>query len=159
MKPPPKPPISSLQNAASVIARIIVGGVLIYAGFSKLVAPVGEFAAAIDAYKILPTSSAIEFAGILPWVELYAGVFVLFGYFLKTGVRVAAVLFAMFLIVLVLSFLRGINPATCGCFGAGVKLTPAQGIAFDAVLFSLAYYLWAKPSMFLSAEAWISKGY
>lgn len=158
MKPAPPPPLSPLQNVASVATRIIIGGVLIYAGFSKLVAPVGEFAAVIDAYKVLPTSSAIEFAGILPWIELYAGVFVLFGYFMKTGARVAAVLFAMFLVVMILTFLRDIHPASCGCFGAGIKLTPGQGIVLDAALLGLAYFLVAKSSRVLSVDEWIGKG-
>ncbi|MBI3291386.1 MAG: DoxX family membrane protein [Elusimicrobia bacterium] len=146
-----------LQPVADLIARCLVGGVLAYAGFSKATGPVAEFAAAIDAYQIVQTSSAVALAGVLPWIELYTGVFLLFGYLTRAAARVAVFLFAVLLVVFIVSLWRGIDPASCGCFGAGVTLSVRQAIAADTVLFGLSCFLMAQPSRTLLVDAWIHK--
>jgi len=50
-----------------LIARLAVGGVLIYSGFSKAIAPGAEFAAAIAAYKILPSDLIPTLAMVWPY--------------------------------------------------------------------------------------------
>src|SRR5690349_20923235 len=45
---------TALQIAA-LLARLLVAGILIFAGFLKAVAPRAEFAAAIHAYQLFPS--------------------------------------------------------------------------------------------------------
>lgn len=156
MKTPEQQPLVWIRLAV-VGARWVVGGVLTYAGFSKLTRPVAEFIAVIDAYRILPLSSAIELAGILPWIELYTGVLLLFGYWTKLAAQAAIGLFSVFLAILIASVLRGIQPASCGCFGAAIHLTPTQAIGGDFVLLLLSSVVVSRFTPSWTLEAWLQR--
>ena len=149
---------SRTQFLMGILSRIVVGMVLIYSGFSKAIGPAGEFAASIDAYRILPTSLVISTARFLPWIELYAGLFLICGYFQKTVAKFTTFLFGAFIFVLLLSLLRGIDPASCGCFGEGIALSLPQAIVLDGVLLALSYFLVKKASHRLTVDAWIRQG-
>ena len=144
-------------RAAVVASRCLVGLVLAYAGWSKLTHPLAEFIGAIDAYRILPTSSAIELAGILPWIELYTGVLLFFGYWTKVAAQVASFLFSAFLALLIVSFVRGIHPASCGCFGAAIHLTPTQAMGGDLVLLMLSLLIVKQFTPSWTLEAWLQR--
>ena len=148
-------PKSNWSNLAALMGRCLIGAVLLYAGYSKLTRPLAEFAAVIDAYQLVPTTTAIDLAGILPWIELFTGSMLLFGFGTWLASRVAMGLFSLFLIVLVASMVRGIHPESCGCFGAGLKLTPIQGIAADAILLAVSIFVMRSQAAFLSLRNWI----
>lgn len=148
---------SAWLRVAGVIARCVVGGVLAYAGFSKLTRPVAEFIAVIDAYQLIPTSSAIELAGILPWIELYTGVLLIFGYWTQRAAQAAIGLFGTFLLVLTVSLVRGIHPDSCGCFGAAIHLTPMQGIGVDALLLGLSFVILKRFTPAWTLESWFER--
>jgi len=117
--------------------RMIVGGVLIYAGFLKAAGPSAEFAAAIAAYKILPSALVIPLSIALPYIEMWVGLFVFSGFYTRYAAITAAVMFAVFLIVLGSAQIRGIDLASCGCFGADA-LSPHRTFAMDTVLLALS---------------------
>jgi len=142
---------------AFLLARLIVGGVLMYAGFSKAINPVAEFAAAIDVYRIIPTPWVTTVATIIPWIEFYTGVFILFGFFGRLGAAFSTMFFTVFLTVFVTSIFRGIHLESCGCFGSGLSLTLPQAISFDLLLFILSAYLVIKPLKFFSVDDWVSR--
>src|SRR5258708_930751 len=77
---PPSQNKSPLALTVALLARVLVGGVLIYSGFSKAIAPSAEFAAALAAYRVLPTGVIPMMAQIWPWLELLVGTYVFFGY-------------------------------------------------------------------------------
>src|SRR5437016_2036315 len=87
----------------SFVARVLVGGVLLYAGFMKAVGPSVEFTAALHAYHHFPTALIIPLALGLPWIEMWVGVFVLFGHFTRIFAALAWALFTIFLSVLAIS--------------------------------------------------------
>ena len=118
-------------------ARAAVGGVLLYAGFMKAAGPSAEFAAAIAAYKILPAALVTPFSIAIPYLEMWIGLFVLTGFYSRYASLAAAALFAVFMIVLGSALLRGIDLASCGCFGADT-LSPRYTIVMDAVLLALS---------------------
>lgn len=124
----------------SLLIRLIVGGVLIYAGFVKAVAPTAEFAAMIAAYKILPAQMIPAMAMALPYVEMWVGLFVLTGLYSRVGPLAAACLFGLFLITLSSALLRGIDLVSCGCFGAD-SMSPKTTLGMDAVLLVLCLCL------------------
>lgn len=125
----------------SLIFRLAIGSVLIYAGFVKAVAPSAEFAAMIAAYKILPAKMIPALAIALPYVEMWVGLFVLTGLFSSTAPLAATGLFGMFLIALSSALLRGIDLVSCGCFGAD-SLSPKTtlGMDFGFLVLSLILY-------------------
>ena len=116
------------------ILRLAIGGVLLYAGFMKAVAPSAEFVAAIDAYRVLPYPVIPWIAIALPYIEMWTGIYVLFGFGLRVSASVAAVLFGIFLCGLGSALVRKIPLASCGCFGAET-LKPSQTIGLDIALF------------------------
>jgi uncharacterized membrane protein YphA (DoxX/SURF4 family) len=98
----------------SLVLRLYIGGIFIYAGLSKVHYP-GEFAENLAAYQMLPYW-AVNFAAlILPWVEIICGLFLIIG--LKS--RVSASMIGMLLIVftfgIFINLLKG-TPISCGCF-------------------------------------------
>ena len=95
--------------------RIILSVVFIYAGMEKISDPAG-FSDSINNYKILPLFTVNFLAIILPWVELIAGVLLLFGIKVKENSFIISVLLSIFIIAIVISLIRGLN-IDCGCFG------------------------------------------
>jgi putative oxidoreductase len=124
-----------------LIWRLMVGGVLVYAGFMKAVGPAAEFAAVMAAYKILPAMLITPLSVALPYVEMWIGLFILAGLYTRQASVAAAVLFSIFFIALASALLRRIDLASCGCFGPDT-LSPRYTIILDIVLgtFSLVIY-------------------
>lgn len=145
----------TILTRAQVGLRLLVGAVLTYAGFSKAMGPVAEFAATIDFYQLFPTNLALNLASVLPWIELYTGLSLIFGYYLKVGVRLGTLIFGSFLGVLISALIRGLDPASCGCFGSGINLTVPQVLLIDSALFFVCVFLWKKPSRTYSLDQWL----
>jgi hypothetical protein len=97
------------------IVDLLIGGVFIYAGAIKILDPV-QFAYDIDNYKILPWTVGVALAFYLPWVELLAGVALIFRRFYSGAVSILLALMAIFIAATIAAKARGLD-ITCGCFG------------------------------------------
>jgi uncharacterized membrane protein YphA (DoxX/SURF4 family) len=124
-------------DVLSLVGRLLVGGVLIYAGFSKALAPAAEFAAALANYHLFPSAWLTPMAWAVPWLEIWAGLFLVAGLYTRWAAGCSAALFAVFLTVLTLAKLRHIDLTSCGCFGAET-LSPAITFKMDATLLVIA---------------------
>lgn len=102
--------------------RIVLGFVFIFAAISKASEP-EEFARAIANYKLLPIFLINILAIILPWIELCAGILLVFGISVKENSAILSGLLLVFIIAIAISLARGLN-IDCGCFGTtgGTKL-------------------------------------
>ena len=67
----------------TLVLRVVLAGVFLYAAYTKLRQPWLLFAMSIDAYGLLPEWGVLTTARVLPWLELAIGVLLL------TGVSVA----------------------------------------------------------------------
>lgn len=94
--------------------RTIVGLVLIVASIDKASDP-ASFAGSIANYRILSGFTATAVATVLPWIELLAGLCILFGVLRRGAALVASSLFALFLLAMISALVRGLDIA-CGCF-------------------------------------------
>ena len=83
-----------------LLARLLIGGILIYACIEKIVNP-GEFARAIDNYHIIPFGLENSMAIILPWLELTIGICLILGVFLD-GASFLVILMMMIFIVMMI---------------------------------------------------------
>ncbi len=128
------------MSQALLIFRVLVGGILLYSGFSKALAPAAEFAAQIELYKLLPHAALLPFATALPWLEIWTGLFVIAGLHTRKAAFAAAGLFMMFIGAIGLAFARGIDLKDCGCFGAG-SLPPQVTLGMDIVLIGLSLFI------------------
>lgn len=129
-----------LQNRRlMVIFRLIVGGVFVFSGFAKLMSPPEEFAEAIRSYQIAPQLFLYPLALTLPWVELLTGAFLCVGLFSRIAATVAAAQLALFMGVIFVAMIKGVDLKDCGCFGAiGLKETPPQTLIRDAILLAMS---------------------
>lgn len=108
-------------------ARLILGGVFIYASIDKIAYP-KEFAAIVMRYHILPERLAIYFAFFLPWLELFLGVFVILGFFVRGSAISLSFLVLIFMTAIMIRSIAG-PIGNCGCF----SITPSgttQSLAF-----------------------------
>ncbi len=128
--------------------RIIVGFIFIYAGILKISDPAG-FSDAIYNYKLLPLSFVNFFAITLPWIEVVAGLFLLFGISVKENSFIISVMLIVFIIAIVISLGRGLN-IECGCFGtsSGTKVGIIK-LVENFILLSFSFLLTKFNSVFL----------
>lgn len=109
---------SERAKMLSPFLRAIVGFVLIYSGYTKIIEPVEIFYSSILSYKVVGERIAYITALVLPWLEVYLGVFVFLGFFEKYVLIFAISLFVLFEILLIQAMVRGLDIVSCGCFGS-----------------------------------------
>lgn len=66
----------------SIFARLILGGVFVFASFDKILHP-ASFAEAVYRYQILPDGLINLTAIVLPWLELIVGGFLILGFWIR----------------------------------------------------------------------------
>lgn len=106
-------------------ARLILGGVFIYASFDKIAHP-AAFAEAVYNCQILPEALISLTAIILPWMELILDLFSIIGLFLEGSACIASVLLLFFFGATIINLTRGLD-IHCGCFTTseeGTNRTP-----------------------------------
>src|ERR1700677_482973 len=85
----------SVWRAIDLILRLILGGLFVYAGWSKLCNPT-DFADSIATFQMLPDWLIVPFALALPPFEIIAGALVITGFFRRTGCLALIVLTVVF---------------------------------------------------------------
>jgi len=128
-------------------SRIIIAAIFIYAGYTKVQAPI-QFAAAIEKYQLLPPGAVLWVVKILPWSELVLGVMLIVGIKIRYFAGTAAAILSFFVVVMAVTYARGIE-ADCGCFGLGEPISP---------LTLLRDTLFIVPAAFLVAQPWFETG-
>jgi len=98
-----------------VSIRILLGFVFIFAAISKAAEP-EAFAKAIYNYKLLPLFLINILAITLPWIELSAGLLLVFGVSVKENSAILSGMLLVFIIAIAISLARGLD-INCGCFG------------------------------------------
>lgn len=119
------------------LTRWGIGGVFIYAGILKLLAP-KTFAVLIEAYGIMPDPLLLPMASCIAFLEVAAGVGLLFD--VKGSLSVIAGLLLLFVAILAYGLWMGLD-VDCGCFGPGDPEMEAFHGLLDALyrdLFMLA---------------------
>ncbi len=106
-----------LSPYLSLVFRLVLGGVFLYAGASKTLDP-GGLAVSIRSYGLgLPEWFVTLSAYALPPFEVLLGLYLLLGLFTRTSAWTTNVLMVLFLAALVQGALRGLE-IDCGCFGS-----------------------------------------
>ncbi|PYJ51305.1 MAG: hypothetical protein DME87_03835 [Verrucomicrobia bacterium] len=147
--PPGRDPREDAQRPVRVLSRIvwrivdvIVGGIFIFAGLTKIfdldrliadvrhirlgnflldlqhlqfASPMG-FANDIDNYKILPWTIGVGLASYLPWLEIFCGLALILRRLYLGGLSILTALISVFIVAAIAAKVRGLD-ITCGCFG------------------------------------------
>ncbi len=102
---------------AGLVARLVVGGVWIWAGSIKLPDPEASVTA-VRAYQLLPPSLADGVGRVLPMLEVVVGAALVLGLLARFVGVLSALMQLAFIIGIVSVWTRGIA-INCGCFGDG----------------------------------------
>ena len=106
-----------VKQWAGLLARLVVGGVWIFAGAIKVTDPQASVQA-VRAYQLLPGNSAETVGYLLPTIEIVVGVALVVGIMTRGAALVSSVLFVAFVVGIASIWVRGIE-IDCGCFGGG----------------------------------------
>jgi uncharacterized membrane protein YphA (DoxX/SURF4 family) len=118
--------------------RFVLGVIFIYASLDKIQQP-ADFARVIQNYDMIPVILTNLAAIILPWLELYCGVFLIIGLFLRASAGMIATLMLLFIIAMATALIRGLE-IDCGCYGMESQISSGR-ILEDVGLLIMALYV------------------
>lgn len=122
----------NLRRAVIWIGRLLLGGIFIYAGYSKIFLPntnlwpffilkfsislnLSNFAAQVEAFKMLPAWGVQFVANTLPFTEVILGLLILIGWRLRIWAPLLTLIMLGFFGVVLRAYLLHMN-INCGCF-------------------------------------------
>jgi uncharacterized membrane protein YphA (DoxX/SURF4 family) len=107
----------TVQQWSTLVARLILGGVLLAAGWLKAISP-SEAQSAVRVYQVLPTGLANGLGLVLPWLEIGMALLLIVGIWVRPAALAAGGLMLIFIIAIAQAWARKL-PINCGCFGNG----------------------------------------
>lgn len=136
------------MNAAVLLLRLLLGGLLLAAGALKAGDP-SSLAASIAAFRLLPAAIVGPLALALPYLELMLGGYLIVGLFTRVAATLATFEFLTYAAVIASAVVRRI-PAGCGCFGPrDTALADWPHVVFDLALAAAsAVVAYAAPGAF-----------
>ncbi|MET0837606.1 MAG: MauE/DoxX family redox-associated membrane protein [Marmoricola sp.] len=102
---------------AGLAARLVVGGVWLWAGLLKVAEPESSVTA-VRAYQLLSPSAAEVVGRVLPMLEIVVGACLVLGLLTRVAGGVSALLQVAFIMGIASVWARGIS-LDCGCVGDG----------------------------------------
>jgi putative oxidoreductase len=147
------------SSYATLASRIVLGGVFLVAGATKIPAP-GALAAAIRSYELpLPEWVVSLSAHALPYLEVLLGLYLLAGLFTKISAWATNGLTLLFLLALLQGVVRGLE-IDCGCFGSSAGETSNLWLAAarDVGLLALGLHVALAPLGRFSVDALLRRG-
>lgn len=128
-----------------LVLRMILGAVFVYASVDKILHP-AAFAEIVYNYQILPHPLINLTAVLLPWLELFIGLFLILGLWLPGALLLGNLLLATFLGALAFNMARGLD-IHCGCFTTSSSPASETPMAWyllrDGVFFFIGLYLFS----------------
>lgn len=127
------------QPWLTLIARLVLGGVLLAAGGLKI-GNLQKSAMSVRAYELLPVDLANFLGYVLPWIEIGMGLLLIAGVAVSiVGLLGALTMFA-FVIAIAQAWARGLS-IDCGCFGGGGQVDPEDTKYLSSILRDIGFLL------------------
>ena len=143
----------TFRRAIIWIGRLILGGIFVYAGISKIFLPnthlwpmfflkfsistnLTTFAQQVDAYKLLSPSGVSFVAHTLPFTEIALGLLLLIGWQVRIWASLVTLIMLGFLTVITRAYLLHMD-INCGCFATYEPIS-LKKILEDSALTALA---------------------
>lgn len=142
-------------DVVGLLARLVLGGVLIAAGLPKLLDVTGSIQNVI-AYELVSYEVARLIGTVLPVVEIVLGVLLVVGAFTRASAALGGLLMIVFIAGIVSAWSRGLA-IDCGCFGTGGPVDPEEttyllDIVRDLLFLALAAWLVVRPRTLLALD-------
>jgi len=134
--------MNRLLAAGLCAARLLVGGLFVYAGTLKALDP-QAFAGQVAAYGLFPFRVKLLIAATLPGVEILAGLLLVINRKVRPATLVILALTLGFLVLLGWAWSRGLQ-IDCGCFRPGETSSPRSAFFRDLLLFGLTLWVWLR---------------
>lgn len=113
-----------VQPWLSLVVRLTMAGILIFAGIPKLL-DIPQSIRAVRAYQALP-ETLVPFVGtMLPFLELSLALLLLLGIFTRFSAIVWLLMMVGFTSSLLYAWSQGLD-IDCGCFGSGGEVAPEE---------------------------------
>ena len=113
-----------IQPWLTLLARLILGGVLLAAGGLKM-GNLQKSAMSVRAYELLPIDLANFFGYVLPWIEIGMGLLLIVGAVVSIMGLLGALIMLAFVVAIAQAWARGLS-IDCGCFGGGGEVDPSK---------------------------------
>lgn len=119
------------------LARVFLGTMWVLAGIEKIADP-SQFSRDISNYHLLPFGLENTVAIVLPWLELFIGLSLIFGLYINSASFISGALMVVFILFISQAMVRGFN-IECGC---GLKEGQMVGWEkiFENILFLLGSF-------------------
>jgi uncharacterized membrane protein YphA (DoxX/SURF4 family) len=111
------------------ILKFCLGFVFVVASIGKIIDP-QQFARDVYSYVLLPNAVVPLFAAIVPWIEFFAGILLMFDITPKSNSLIICGLLIAFIIAIAIDVARGIE-ISCGCFDF---LFPEEKIGITTII-------------------------
>ncbi len=130
----------------ALACRLFLGAVFLYASWDKILHP-KAFAEVVYNYQILPGPLINLTALVLPVMEFFMGLSLIFGVWLPGSVLLSNLLLAVFFGALLFNMARGLD-IHCGCFST--EASPGGEVSTLFYVFRDAAFL--APALFLLVQ-------
>lgn len=137
-----------MTSLVSLLCRLVVGGVFIWASLDKLAHP-DAFATSIHHYRMVPYALLHPMALLLPMVELVLGGALVLGVARRGASFLAALLLVVFMIAIASALVRGLD-ISCGCFNTDA----GHGVGVSLLWRDLGLLLLCLPPLLLERDRW-----
>jgi len=127
----------------SVIFRLLLGILFVYASFDKVLYP-ANFAIIIKNYQVAPDFTINLLAIIIPWLEMFCGIFLLIGLFSRGSALLLSLMLVIYIFALIIALITGLD-IDCGCYGLGRNIDFWK-IVEDVLLLGMTLHLLFNPS-------------
>ena len=139
----------------AVAARVLVGGLFVFSGISKLILPHGEVMALVKQYQVIPDFLVSPIAFGLPWLELASGTALCVGFLTTLAAWLVGIQLIGFSVLMVVVLMAQIPIDDCGCFGnLGIRETPLQVLIRDLILLGILTSVLARRHDAWGIDAW-----
>jgi len=149
-----------IWDVIGLLARLALGGVLLVAGYLKVVDLDGAVRSVV-AYDLFDYEVA-KFIGLtLPVLEIAVGVLLIVGLLTRAAGFAGAALMVIFIVGIASAWARGLS-IDCGCFGTGGPVAPGatrylEEIARDTALAAAGVWLVVRPRTLLSVDSALTR--
>jgi len=126
------------------IIKILLGCILIFSGIAKIVDPSKSVNLMIE-FRIIPQGLIVSIISFLTVVEIFIGLLLVTGVYLRIAIISALVLFIGFFFISIYGAILGFN-VDCGCFGSVIKSQIGLGMILrnGAFIVVTVYAGWRK---------------
>ena len=130
------------MSALLFVIRLGYGALFIWSGIAKLKDPI-SFADAVRNFQIVGDPFAAAAALFIPWVEVFAGIGIMWDRLVRGSAAVLAGSVAVFTVAIVIAWTRGLD-ISCGCFGGTGEIDYPVKVAQNVVLIAAGCFFWWK---------------